>query len=40
MAGHLITVSKVQGASYKIAELIITKTSMEVKEGGIIDNTD
>lgn len=35
LAGHLITVSKVEGASYKVAELIITKSSMEVKEGGI-----
>lgn len=39
MANHLITVSKVQGASYKVAELIIKKTSLEVKEGGLKSET-
>jgi len=39
MASHLITVSKVQGASYKVAELIIKKTTLEVKEGGFKSET-
>jgi len=34
LAGHLITVAKVQGASYKVAELIVKESKLIMKEDG------
>jgi ABC-type multidrug transport system fused ATPase/permease subunit len=40
MTGHLMTVSKVQGASYKVAELIVKETKLIMTENGIKDSTN
>lgn len=40
LANHLLTVAKVQGASYKVAELIIKKSHIEITENGTIDKSN